>query len=116
MPQRIQKQTDDMNANSCMPAAEPLPGYDRKTRRLEWLAFLVLAKLALAAVVLAVVHSFDFAGGAFAEASTKAMASVREPAGQDTKAAQAKPPAIKAENAQPGSPPGCCITPQSSCA
>lgn len=42
------------NASAPTPAAERLPGYDRKSRRLELVVFLILGKIALAAIALAV--------------------------------------------------------------
>lgn len=108
-----------MNPNTNRPATERLPGFDRKTRRWEWITFLLLAKLALAAVILAVVHPFDFAGGkhgVFAALSTGSMAPAGESSSQHAHAALGQTLAVKSGSAAVGSQPNCCVTPDSPCA
>lgn len=108
-----------VNANTLKPSNQRLPGYDRKTRRLEWVAFLVIAKLALAAIVVAVVHPFNFAGGTeggIAALSPEPKALAHESSGQEPNVPLAKPLTVKATNPAGASRPRCCVTLNSPCA
>lgn len=95
-----------MTTNTHRPATERLPDYDHKTQRLEWLAFLVLTKLALAAILLAALGPIAFSrdkGAAFATASIERKAPARQSSDHDSNSKVAKSLPVQAE-----SPPTVC--------
>jgi uncharacterized membrane protein len=107
-----------MSAKPPKTIAERLPGYDRKTRRWEWVIFLVLAKVALAVIVFAVWHAVQFATGkerVVAALSTSAMATAREASSHKTNVAHDKPSAVEPPNPVANSQPDCCAGGSTSC-
>lgn len=101
-----------MNANTPTPTSERLPGYDRKTRRWEWVVFLILGKVVLAIIALAVFDAAKFAAGKeriVAALSTGPTAVAHKASGPQAKVALAKPPAFEPQPPVANPQPDCCV-------
>lgn len=108
-----------MTIDTHQPAAERLPGYDQRTRRLEWVAFLLLMKLALAAILLAALNPVDISrgkGAVFAAGLIEQKPSANQSSDVDSNSVVAKSLAVQAENPPIACQPRCCMSQNSHCA
>jgi nitrate reductase NapE component len=102
-----------MNENTPKPTAERLPGYDRKTRRWEWVVFLILGKVVFALIALAVFDATKFAAGKeriVAALSTGPRAVAHKASGPQAKVALAKPTAFEPQTPVANPQPDCCAS------
>jgi hypothetical protein len=96
-----------MNINEPTRQAERLPGYDRKTRRLEWVMFLALAHVALVVIVFAVWSAVGFAAGEERVVAALSTGPI-EASSHQIYVAHNKPSAVEPPNPVANSQPGCC--------